>query len=494
MNEEKDKINLSNEDKDYINDYMNHSHGSMEEDLSLEDELINEIKRGLESNILGNPDPSTTTYNKPNTTNNIPNNDFNITKARSVSDLGDNNNNNNLNLNTEVFQPFSAKKESRFFKSKNNNDNSADNDPDNDEDNHMMSIKNLNLNLKPNNSSEIVNHNHNCLRSNLNIMNNTNNMNNYPTNNKFLSINQNMSGPNSNSNLLNMNPTTNTNNNISINNNLIPIKKSVSANLQQVSNMTISHTGNQPSNNNNNNLSYNNTPRTHNSPITSTTNISNNVSHNVSHNVSNNIFNNVSNKISSNSNSANNLSNVNSNNIEINSNLNTNNPNNSNNPNNTNNPNNPSFITTELDFILEFANKHDKIIEDSHKKIKSNYLKLLVTQNGSRILQKLILLTESSILSDIFIELKVSLTILMVHNYANYFCQKFYSVLNIEEKQEYIEYISKEIYSIGISKVGTFPFQSIIDLFTTQKERQVICEAIKRISSENLVKMSHVSV
>jgi len=76
----------------------------------------------------------------------------------------------------------------------------------------------------------------------------------------------------------------------------------------------------------------------------------------------------------------------------------------------------------------------EKIDEESYFLLKGNFLHIIKTQNGSRILQKSLNKTNYDIISCIFFEIQEFLHALMVDSYANYFCQRFYDFVDFKEK------------------------------------------------------------
>ena len=77
---------------------------------------------------------------------------------------------------------------------------------------------------------------------------------------------------------------------------------------------------------------------------------------------------------------------------------------------------------------MEKIEKEDLLI------LKGNFHKLIISQNGSRILQKALQNSHSSIMLAIFSEIDDKISDLMIDPYANYFCQIFYTYLEINEK------------------------------------------------------------
>lgn len=80
----------------------------------------------------------------------------------------------------------------------------------------------------------------------------------------------------------------------------------------------------------------------------------------------------------------------------------------------------------------------DRIEMDHVPFLKGNFLRLIMSQHGSRILQRAIANTDKKIILIIFEEIKEKLSDLMVDNYANYFCQLLYKFLFHEERIEFL--------------------------------------------------------
>jgi hypothetical protein len=108
---------------------------------------------------------------------------------------------------------------------------------------------------------------------------------------------------------------------------------------------------------------------------------------------------------------------------------------------------NPSKIILTLDSVK--FNEYDEVLElkikpkgeisyDSYLQFKGKFTKVLMTQNGSRVLQAVLKNTNSEIITKVFNEIVVDLNILIVDSYANYFCQKFFNFLNLEERCRFI--------------------------------------------------------
>jgi hypothetical protein len=122
---------------------------------------------------------------------------------------------------------------------------------------------------------------------------------------------------------------------------------------------------------------------------------------------------------------------------------------------------------------------YEKVDEECLKVFKNNFLNIIKSQNGSRVLQKSLIKTSKDVILQIFKEIKNSLQELLVDSYANYFCQRFYDFLEISQRIEFLFLIKNNIVSISNSTIGTYPLQAIIDQMKTNEERQIIIEAVQ---------------
>jgi hypothetical protein len=136
--------------------------------------------------------------------------------------------------------------------------------------------------------------------------------------------------------------------------------------------------------------------------------------------------------------------------------------------------------TSDIDEWLENHLKNlDRIDEESYSMIKGMFAKLLTTHNGSVLLQKNIKKTNNKILALILEEIAPFLNVLMIDPYANYFCQKFFSLLNNKDRIKYLKQVSPYLSEVCKSKVGTYPMQTIIEIMIDIDEKKVVVEAIK---------------
>jgi len=133
-----------------------------------------------------------------------------------------------------------------------------------------------------------------------------------------------------------------------------------------------------------------------------------------------------------------------------------------------------------------------KFEDTTHNKLKDNYYEIVISQNGSRNLQKIINFTKPSIVSDIFAEIKDKLPLVIINEYGNYFCPKLYKVIKEEEKILFIVILADNVLTIGKSKVGTYPLQAIIDQFNTEKEKEIMLQGLKNCNKNDLLEMCFV--
>jgi hypothetical protein len=104
------------------------------------------------------------------------------------------------------------------------------------------------------------------------------------------------------------------------------------------------------------------------------------------------------------------------------------------------------FILNEFDEILSnHIKRNEKIDEDFFIELRGKIFKILITQNGSRVLQKCLKRTSQDVLSNILEEIKFRVHELMVDPYANYFCQKFFGLLTDKDKIIFLKNVNLEL-------------------------------------------------
>jgi len=98
------------------------------------------------------------------------------------------------------------------------------------------------------------------------------------------------------------------------------------------------------------------------------------------------------------------------------------------------------MMKNEFEDILENQIKTDEYInEENYEILKGKFSKLINSQIGSRVLQNCIAKTSKEIIILIFNEIKDSISELIVNQYGNYFCQKFFSCLPIQFRSKFLE-------------------------------------------------------
>jgi hypothetical protein len=131
----------------------------------------------------------------------------------------------------------------------------------------------------------------------------------------------------------------------------------------------------------------------------------------------------------------------------------------------------------EAEEVLEKIKTKSKISQHNFDKMSGNFLSVVKSQSGSRILQSCLAYTQPEIIKCLFYELKFKLVELIVDPYANYFCPKLFNVLKTDEKIEFLLEIQNNVLEIGINKIGTYPLQVIIGNLTTPIELSIMVNA-----------------
>lgn len=75
--------------------------------------------------------------------------------------------------------------------------------------------------------------------------------------------------------------------------------------------------------------------------------------------------------------------------------------------------------------------------------MKGSFLSLITSQNGSRIMQLALGNSSYVVIEHIMREIENQLNELMVDPYANYFCQKFYEYLKLDDRLVFLEKVKK---------------------------------------------------
>lgn len=135
---------------------------------------------------------------------------------------------------------------------------------------------------------------------------------------------------------------------------------------------------------------------------------------------------------------------------------------------------------TEFDKILEHrVRPKDELDAETYELLKGKIFNVLMTQNGSRVLQKALRNTECNIISKVFDEIFDKIHILMTDSYANYFCPKFFSLLKRDQRSIYLMGLKEHICDIAVSKIGTYPLQSVIDQLKHNEEKMIVADSLQ---------------
>ena len=137
---------------------------------------------------------------------------------------------------------------------------------------------------------------------------------------------------------------------------------------------------------------------------------------------------------------------------------------------------NDSYIY-ELKHLLEHTGKIDFYI---YNQIKGKFLQIIKNHKGSKIFQKYLKSTLSDeVLHLIYIELSPNLEELIINPYGNYFCKKFFTYLNEEDRIDFLKTISKSLIKLSSDSIGTYPIQTIIEHLSSKYEKMIIISGIK---------------
>lgn len=128
---------------------------------------------------------------------------------------------------------------------------------------------------------------------------------------------------------------------------------------------------------------------------------------------------------------------------------------------------------------LESLHQKTYIDWNDYYSLKGKFYTFVTMQNGSRLLQKVLLNTDKKIIDEIYLELEPKIPSIMTDSYANYFCQRFFSILSLDKKNRFISIIAENIEYISTSKIGTYSLQSLIEQITLEEEQLIILNSLK---------------
>ena len=138
-----------------------------------------------------------------------------------------------------------------------------------------------------------------------------------------------------------------------------------------------------------------------------------------------------------------------------------------------------NYIDYLLYEISPLLIRYDKIDMGIYQKLQGNFVNIIKSQKGSRILQNFLKKTPSNIIQLIFQEIKSSTYDIISNFYGNYFFKKFFKCLRKKDRIEVISIIKSEFVTLSFDNVGTFPIQGIIEQANSTYEKKLILQIIK---------------
>lgn len=104
-------------------------------------------------------------------------------------------------------------------------------------------------------------------------------------------------------------------------------------------------------------------------------------------------------------------------------------------------------MNSNVEDIFENQIKINEKIEEIHlEELKGSFLGLIICQNGSRIMQLALGNSSYVVIEHIMREIEDKLNELMVDQYANYFCQKFYEYLKLDDRLVFLEKVKIPLF------------------------------------------------
>lgn len=140
-------------------------------------------------------------------------------------------------------------------------------------------------------------------------------------------------------------------------------------------------------------------------------------------------------------------------------------------------------VNMQVELLLYGINqdliKNDKIDYFIYNRLKGNFVNVMKTHKGSKIFQTYLMKTPPDIIHAIYLEIKFNISDIMCDFYGNYFCKKFFGVLNKKDRVDFILSIKNNFNKLAFDNVGTFPIQGIIEQVNTVYEKKLIVSLIK---------------
>ena len=110
---------------------------------------------------------------------------------------------------------------------------------------------------------------------------------------------------------------------------------------------------------------------------------------------------------------------------------------------------------------------------------KNNIIEYLSTQRGAKEVEKILKHSPNECISILLEHINTSLTKIMIHLYGNYFCQKVIQISSPEQITTMLTLIANDFPQIAKDYSGTHVLQALLDVISTQEQRDLIMQSIK---------------
>ena len=110
---------------------------------------------------------------------------------------------------------------------------------------------------------------------------------------------------------------------------------------------------------------------------------------------------------------------------------------------------------------------------------KNNIIEYLSTQRGAKEVEKILKHSPNECISILLEHINTSLTKIMIHLYGNYFCQKVIQISSPEQITTMLTLIANDFPQIAKDYSGTHVLQALLDVISTQEQKDLIMQSIK---------------
>ena len=151
------------------------------------------------------------------------------------------------------------------------------------------------------------------------------------------------------------------------------------------------------------------------------------------------------------------------------------------NNNNTFNGNNQIYLQNILTQFDSSLSQSQCISEPIFRYFQSNFINILKTQIGSRLIQNYLPKTNPIVINKIFATIMPSLSMLLCDPFATHSCLQLFFSLSSNERILFLYAISPQLSSLSVNNISTYPIQCIISNLSTPQEKEIILNTIKNI-------------